>query len=125
TELVALYKSGDLDAIASATLRNGDENRPGGRLSENIDGIRFLTHEGGCGGTRQDAGALCRLVAGYIHNPNVAGATVLSLGCQNAQVQLLKEKLAEKSPDLRKPLIILEQQKSGTEQDMLEDAIRQ
>lgn len=125
TELVELYKSGDLDAIASATLRNDDENRPGGRLFENIDGIRFLTHEGGCGGTRQDAEALCRLIAGYIHNPNVAGATVLSLGCQNAQVQLLKEKLAEKSPDLRKPLIILEQQKSGTEQDMLEDAIRQ
>ena len=55
------------------------------RIFPNIDGIRFLTHQGGCGGTRQDAQALCGLLAGYIHHPNVAGATVLSLGCQNAQ----------------------------------------
>src|ERR1700761_8648738 len=50
----------------------------------NVDGVRFLLHEGGCGGTRQDAKTLCGLLAGYIHHPNVAGATVLSLGCQNA-----------------------------------------
>lgn len=123
-DLVELYRAGDLDAIAQASLRNG-VGKSRRRLFENIDGIRFLTHEGGCGGTRQDAEALCRLIAGYIHNPNVAGATVLSLGCQNAQVQLLKEKLAEKNPDFRKPLIILEQQKSGTEQEMLETAIRE
>lgn len=122
-ELVQLYKAGDLDAVERASLRNG-ANATGARLFENVDGIRFLTHEGGCGGTRQDAEALCRLIAGYIHNPNVAGATVLSLGCQNAQVELLKEKLAEKNPDFQKPLIILEQQKSGTEQEMLETAIR-
>lgn len=123
-ELVQLYKTGALDAVAQASLRNGSAAAPQ-RLFENVDGIRFLTHEGGCGGTRQDAEALCRLIAGYIHNPNVAGATVLSLGCQNAQVQLLKDKLAEKNPDFRKPLIILEQQKSGTEQEMLETAIRE
>ena len=60
-------------------------HRASERVFPNIDGIRFLTHEGGCGGTRQDAQALCGLLAGYIHHPNVAGATVLSLGCQNAQ----------------------------------------
>src|SRR5665213_215508 len=52
----------------------------------NLDGIRFLSHEGGCGGTRQDTRALCGLLAGYIQHPNVAGATVLSLGCQNAEI---------------------------------------
>ena len=54
------------------------------RVFPNVDGIRFLTHQGGCGGTRQDAQALCGLLAGYIHHPNVAGATVLSLGCQHS-----------------------------------------
>src|SRR5690606_7751305 len=122
-DLVQLYKAGNIDAITRASLRNG-VGAPRQRLFENIDGIRFLTHDGGCGGTRQDAEALCRLIAGYIHNPNVAGATVLSLGCQNAQVQLLKDKLAEKNFDNRKPLIIVEQQK-GTEQEMLETAIRE
>src|ERR1019366_8746560 len=48
----------------------------GERIFANLDGIRFLTHQGGCGGTRQDAQALCGLLAGYIHHPNVAGATV-------------------------------------------------
>jgi len=123
-DLVQLYKAGNIDAITRASLRNG-VGAPRQRLFENIDGIRFLTHDGGCGGTRQDAEALYRLIAGYIHNPNVAGATVLSLGCQNAQVQLLRDKLAEKNFDNRKPLIIVEQQKAGTEQDMLEVAIRE
>lgn len=58
------------------------------RIFPNVDGIKFLSHEGGCGGTRQDARALCGLIAGYIMHSNVAGATILSLGCQNAQVKI-------------------------------------
>jgi altronate hydrolase len=90
----------------------------------NVDGVRFLVHEGGCGGTRQDSKALCGLLAGYIHHPNVAGATVLSLGCQNAQPSILLEELRQRDPDLRKPVLMFEQQKSGLESDMLSEAIR-
>ena len=68
------------------------------RVFPNLDGIRFLTHQGGCGGTRQDAQALCGLLAGYIHHPNVAGATVLSLGCQNAQTGMLDRRVARARP---------------------------
>lgn len=123
-QLVDLYKGGKASAIGSLPLTNG-KAAGRSRLFENIDGIRFLTHEGGCGGTRQDAEALCRLLSGYIHNPNVAGATVLSLGCQNAQIDILREKLAEKNSRFSKPLIILEQQQEGTEQELLANAIRQ
>jgi altronate hydrolase len=123
-ELAELYKEGNTSAIESLRLANGRSNRQA-RLFQHIDGIKFLTHEGGCGGTRQDAEALCRLLAGYMHNPNVAGATVLSLGCQNAQVDILKEKVKEKNADFSKPIIILEQQKEGTEQELLAAAIRQ
>ncbi len=94
------------------------------RVFPNVDGVRFLIHEGGCGGTRQDAKALCGLLAGYIHHPNVAGATVLSLGCQNAQPSILMEALRERDPELRKPVLMYEQQKSGLESVMLSDAIR-
>src|SRR5690606_15167333 len=94
-------------------------------LFRNIDGLKFLTHEGGCGGTRQDSEALCALFAGYINNPNVAGATVLSLGCQNAQADVLKQKLAALNPSFSKPVIILEQQKEGTEQQLLTRAIKE
>ncbi|MEY4011246.1 MAG: Altronate dehydratase, partial [Bacteroidota bacterium] len=48
-------------------------------LFENID-VKFIQHQGGCGGIRQDSHSLAKLLAGYVNNPNVAGATVLSLG---------------------------------------------
>ncbi|HZP07686.1 MAG TPA: UxaA family hydrolase [Terracidiphilus sp.] len=95
------------------------------RIFPNLDGIRFLTHQLGCGGTRQDARALCGLLAGYIHHPNVAGATVLSLGCQNAQASLLMEELRTRNPELRKPVFIFEQQKSGHETELMEQALDQ
>jgi len=88
-----------------------------------VDGVRFLTHQLGCGGTRQDARALCGLLAGYIHHPNVAGATVLSLGCQNAQVSLLMEELRARDGGLRKPVLVFDQQKAGHETTLLERAL--
>ncbi|GIV38152.1 MAG: altronate hydrolase [Cyclobacteriaceae bacterium] len=102
-----------------------EKNRPLNQnvLFKNIDGIKFLTHEGGCGGTRADAEALCALLAGYIHNPNVAGATVLSLGCQNAQVEILEKKIHALNSNFSKPLVILEQQKEGKEQDLISRSI--
>jgi altronate hydrolase len=95
------------------------------RIFPNVDGIKFLLHQGGCGGTRDDSRALCGLLAGYIHHPNVAGATVLSLGCQNAQVSDLFEELSKRDPSLAKPVLVFDQQKSGLESAMLSDAIRQ
>jgi altronate hydrolase len=65
------------------------------------------------------------LFADYIKHPNVAGATVLSLGCQNAQISILMEEIRRRSPDNKKPVLIFEQQKSASEGAMLADAIRQ
>ena len=93
------------------------------RVFPNVDGIRFLIHEGGCGGTRQDSQALCGLLAGYIHHPNVAGATVLSLGCQHAQAAILLEELRRRNPANTKPVLLFEQQQSGLETTMLSKAI--
>lgn len=93
------------------------------RVFPNVDGIRFLTHQGGCGGTRQDAQALCGLLAGYIHHPNVAGATVLSLGCQNAQASMLMDELRARDPRLTKPVLFFDQQRSGRETVLLTGAL--
>jgi altronate hydrolase len=105
-------------------VAEGDDFSRPERVFPNVDGVRFLLHQGGCGGTRQDSKALCGLLAGYIHHPNVAGATVLSLGCQNAQPSILMDALRERDPGLHKPVLMYEQQKSGTESAMLSDAIR-
>jgi altronate hydrolase len=93
------------------------------RAFPNIDGIRFLTHQGGCGGTRQDAQALCGLLAGYIHHPNVAGATVLSLGCQNAEVRMLMDELRARDPQMSKPVLVFDQQKSGRDSALMSSAL--
>jgi len=122
-QMSALYTQGQKDKIQSLTLETA-EQRQRGRIFQNIDGIKFLTHQGGCGGTRQDSESLCALIAGYINNPNVAGATILSLGCQNAQPAILKEKLNQINPNLGKQVIILEQQKEGTELSLLTTAIQ-
>ncbi len=122
--LAHLYSAGKTEEI-----KNHDFQESGGaagrhKLFENVDGIKFLSHQGGCGGTREDAGTLCGLIAGYIHHPNVAGATVLSLGCQNAQVPLLRNQIQLRDPHFAKPLFIFEQQQSGSEFKMLSEAVR-
>jgi altronate hydrolase len=95
------------------------------KIFQNIDGIRFLTHDMGCGGTRQDAETLCALLAGYINHPNVAGATVLSLGCQNAQASILMEKLSLIQKGQPKPLILCDQQQEGTTEQLIQKAIKE
>jgi altronate hydrolase len=95
------------------------------RVFENVDGIKFLNHQGGCGGIRQDAAVLGKLLAAYADHPNVAGITVLSLGCQNLQLQELVDEIKQRNPNFNKPLYTFEQQKSISEQDMVKQAIRQ
>src|SRR5450755_4506766 len=119
-ELVKSYREGTAAVHDVATAP-----APRTRLFGNVDGIRFLLHEGGCGGTREDSNNLCGLIAGYIHHPNVAGATVLSLGCQHAQIGILREEIRKRNPSFNKPLHILEQQRSGSEAAMMSEAIRQ
>ncbi|UXP30895.1 altronate dehydratase family protein [Reichenbachiella agarivorans] len=90
---------------------------------ENVK-IKFITHQAGCGGTRQDSDTLCRLLAGYLNNPNVAGATVLSLGCQNAQTHILDTAIKALNPDFSKPVLYFDQQATGSETELLENAIK-
>jgi len=97
---------------------------PTDRLFEHVDGIKFLNHQGGCGGIRQDAAILSKLLAAYADHPNVAGVTVLSLGCQNLQVQDFLKDLKERNPSFDKPLHIFEQQQSQSEEQMITEAIR-
>jgi altronate hydrolase len=94
------------------------------KIFRNIDGIKFLTHEGGCGGTRQDSDVLCSLLAGYVNNANVAGATILSLGCQNAQVKIFEAAVKKINPAFDKPLFVIGQQESKSEPAFIADAVR-
>jgi altronate hydrolase len=125
-EFAKLYREGKAEEIQTRIEKaNGRDPVPAqARVFDNIDGIKFLLHEGGCGGTREDAHNLCGLIAGYINHPNVAGATVLSLGCQSAQITTLRQEIKKRNSEFNKPLVILEQQQTGSEFAMLSEAIR-
>ena len=119
----AYQKSESNESIQNVVLpkrKVGKESR----LFPNVDGIKFLTHHLGCGGTRNDAQMLCELIAGYITNPNVAGATILGLGCQNAEQKLLEEAILKRDPNSTKPVIFHEQQQSVNEEEFIADVIK-
>lgn len=123
-QLLKAYQSGE--DISSLNLTPTDvlankQNRP----FKNIDGIKFLNHQGGCGGIRQDAAVLSKLLAAYADHPNVAGVTVLSLGCQNLQTQDFLNDLKQRNPNFDKPLFIYEQQQSQSEEQLISEAIKQ
>ncbi|MCR9063381.1 MAG: altronate dehydratase family protein [Cytophagales bacterium] len=125
SNLINEYKAGkSADSILENSMQSVAKNPQSPRIFANVDGVKFLNHDMGCGGTRQDAQSLCGLLAGYIAHPNVAGATVLSLGCQNAQYSILQEEL-DKRNGTNKPVIFLEQQAIGTEEKLIEEAIKQ
>jgi altronate hydrolase len=123
--LISLYKTGKTThEILHADLQSTPEGLNQNKLFPNIDGIKFITHDMGCGGTRMDSDALCGLIAGYITHPNVAGATVLSLGCQHSQISILQNEIQKRDPSFSKPLAILEQQDLGTEQILMQEALK-
>ena len=120
--LIEAYKHGENVQHFDIRLYSSDSN--GSRPFKNVDGIKFLNHEGGCGGIRQDAAILGKLLAAYADHPNVGGITVLSLGCQNLQVQDLVTDLKQRNPNFDKPLYIFEQQQSQSEEQLITEAIR-
>jgi len=119
--LLEAYKKGEdlslVDLSPSAIPRKN-------RIFPNVDGIKFLNHQGGCGGTRQDSAILAKLLVAYADHPNVGGVTILSLGCQHLQVSDFKADLLRHNPKFDKPLIILEQQQSQSEEQLIGTAIR-
>lgn len=124
-ELITRYKGGaSIDDLLAVDLSAARANKESKRLFPNVDGVKFLNHDMGCGGSRMDSDALCGLLAGYITHPNVAGATVLSLGCQHAQASILKAEIAKRDPEFDKPLFVFEQQFEGTEQELMQKAIK-
>ena len=124
-QLIDLYHQGQsADEILTRKWQIETPKNPDQRVFENVDGIRFLRHASGCGESYQDSQTLCGLMAGYINHPNVAGATVLSLGCQKAQIAALEAEIHKRNPDFQKPLYIFEQQQLGTESSLVSKAIQ-
>jgi altronate hydrolase len=118
--LLDAHKNGvDIESIDLVPASNGRE-----QYFKNVDGIKFLNHTGGCGGTRQDASTLSSLLAAYADHPNVGGVTVLSLGCQHLQTEQFLVDVKRRNPFFDKPLYVFEQQKTQSEEQLICEAIR-
>jgi len=122
-ELIEAYRNGaNLEEVNFTSV--SPQEAKGRRVFKNVDGIKFLNHQGGCGGIRQDSAILSKLLAAYADHPNVGGITVLSLGCQNLQVSNFLQDLKQRNPTFDKPLFIFEQQQSKSEEQLISDSIR-
>lgn len=119
-ELAEAVKKGE--DLSTVSLGPSDYQQE--RLFANVDGIKFLNHQGGCGGIRQDSAILGKLLAAYANHPNVGGVTVLSLGCQHLQAADFMAELRACNPAFDKPLYIFEQQQSQSEPELISEAIR-
>ncbi|WP_342330284.1 altronate dehydratase family protein [Pedobacter sp. FW305-3-2-15-E-R2A2] len=121
-QLLSAFNEGE--SIASFQLDSLSTIQPAkNRVFKNVDGIKFLNHQGGCGGTRQDSALLSNLLAAYADHPNVAGITVLSLGCQHLQTQDLLNDVKKRNPAFDKNILIFEQQQSQSEEQLIKEAI--
>jgi altronate hydrolase len=127
------YKSYTRELIRASDLGRGhtdlaipalSETPRRSRVFKNVDGIRFLNHEGGCGGTRQDSAVLGKLLAAYANHPNVGGITILSLGCQHLQSADFLHEIKDSDPHFDKPVYVFEQQQSQSEEQLIKEAIR-
>lgn len=121
-QLLEAYQKGE--DVSNINLSPNSNQHKNERPFKNVDGIKFLNHQGGCGGIRQDAAVLSKLLAAYADHPNVGGVTVLSLGCQNLQTQDFLKDLKERNPNFNKPLLVFEQQQSQSEEQLISDAIK-
>ncbi|MGZ8538127.1 MAG: UxaA family hydrolase, partial [Flavisolibacter sp.] len=122
THLAEVFQKGeDINSVELTPISASDVTQ---RPFKNVDGIKFLNHQGGCGGIRQDAAILSKLLAAYADHPNVGGITILSLGCQNLQVNDFLNDLKERNQSFNKPLLIFEQQQSKSEEHLIKEAIK-
>lgn len=124
-QLLTMLASNQMADILETELPTAPKIKPISPVFPNVDGVKFITHQMGCGGTRQDAQALCGLLAGYITHPNVAGATVLSLGCQNAEESLLAQEIEKRTPGFDRPVYVLNHQTIGSEGRVIDLALKQ
>jgi len=125
SKLISAYRQDAKTPVLSPeALISEEEVVLSDRLFKNVDGIKFLNHEGGCGGTRQDSNTLSKLLAAYADHPNVGGVTILSLGCQHLQVETLINDIKERNPAFDKPLYVFEQQQAQSEELMIAEAIQ-
>lgn len=66
-----------------------------GLTGEGVDEVTAFSHPYGCSQMGDDQETFRRAVASLAHHPNAGGVLLLGLGCENSNIEVLKEYLGE------------------------------
>lgn len=104
---------GCVNNVASAI-----ERRAQGYLKGSVDAIAAFPHPYGCSQIGDDQENTRRILADLINHPNAGGVLVLGLGCENSNIDVLKEYIGDYDPDRVKFLTAQESE------DEIEDGLK-
>lgn len=90
-------------------------------ISQQVEGSVTFNNQQGCSQVASDQQFTMDVMAGYAANPNVYGTVVVSLGCENCQMDLVVEAIKERTNKPLKQVII---QKAGGTLKAVEKAVR-
>jgi len=93
-ELWVLPTVGCVNANAKAIA-----NRCQNLVGDNIEAVVAYAHPYGCSQMGDDQENTREALASLIHHPNVGGVLVLGLGCENSNIEVLKEYIGEYDED--------------------------
>ncbi|WP_304157725.1 UxaA family hydrolase [Fusobacterium ulcerans] len=81
-------------------------------ISSQVKGTVTFNNQNGCSQVPSDQQYTMDMMAGYAANPNIYGTVVISLGCENCQMDLVVDEIAKRTNKPVKTLII--QEEGGT-----------
>ncbi|MCD8215676.1 MAG: altronate dehydratase family protein [Clostridiales bacterium] len=94
---------GCVNGVSNAITAKANE-----RFAGRVDGIHNFVHPYGCSQLGEDHENTQKLLAGMVRHPNAAGVLVLSLGCENNNVDEFKKVLGDYDPERVRFVIVQE-----------------
>ncbi len=104
---------GCVNSVAAAI-----EKRTQDCIKGSVEAVMAFAHPYGCSQMGEDQENTRRILADLIRHPNAGGVLVLGLGCENSNIDVLKEYIGEYDPDRVKFLVAQETE------DEVEDGVK-
>ena len=90
-------------------------------IAQQVEGAVSFNHQQGCSQVGPDQQFTMDVMAGYAANPNIYGTVVVSLGCENCQMDLVTAAIRERTNKPMEQVII---QEAGGTLKAVEIAVR-
>lgn len=94
------------------------EKRAQACVKGSVEAVTAFAHPYGCSQMGEDQENTRRILADLIRHPNAGGVLVLGLGCENSNIDVLKEYIGEYDPERVKFLV------SQESEDEIEDGVK-